>query len=99
MCWPTKSDRRLENQGIDNPENRGKISVMEIAKIITDKGREAYAEVVKVGSVRFDPRPGWVLLSGPLDVIPRKRDVEWHHPQDTHFVWVREFQFQQQPIA
>lgn len=64
---------------------------MKIAKVIDRKGRDMFAEVVKVGRVLFDPRPGWVLLSYPLDVRPRKRDVQWMHPADILFVWVREF--------
>lgn len=66
---------------------------MLIAKIIDKKGREIFAEVKKLGSVLFDQRPGWVLLSAPLDVRPRKRDVFWLHPADVQFVWVRQFQF------
>lgn len=64
---------------------------MLIAKIIDAKGREIFGEVRAVGSVRFDPRPGWVLVSAPLDVLPRKRDVQWIHPDDQQFVWVRDF--------
>ena len=68
---------------------------MEIAKIIDRKGREIFAEVRKVGDVLFDARPGWVLLSGPLDAIARKRDVFWAHPNEVDFVWVRRFNFAQ----
>lgn len=64
---------------------------MLIAKVIDRKGRELIAEVKKVGCVLFDPRPGWVLLSSPLDKAERKRDVQWIHPSDSLFVWVREF--------
>lgn len=66
---------------------------MLIAKVLDAKGREVIAEVVKVDVVRFDPRSGWVLLSGPLHVLPRKRDVFWMHPADHTFVWVRSFAF------
>lgn len=69
----------------------GMKSIMFIAKVIDKKGREIFAEVKKIGRVLFDPRPGWVLLSAPLDVAPRKRDVQWMHPSDSTFVWVREF--------
>jgi hypothetical protein len=62
---------------------------MQIAKVVDAKGREIFAEVKKVASVLFDPRPGWVLLSAPLDVLPRKRDAFWMHPDDVRFVWVR----------
>lgn len=72
---------------------------MQIAKIIDAKGREVFAEVKKIASVLFDPRPGWVLLSAPLDVPPRKRDVFWEHPDDTCFVWVRDFSFAQVEMA
>ena len=64
---------------------------MQIAKVVDAKGREIFAEVKKVTSVLFDPRPGWVLLSAPLDVLPRKRDVFWMHPDDVRFAWVRPF--------
>lgn len=68
---------------------------MHIAKIIDTKGRAIFAEVRRIGAVLFDPRPGWILLSGPLDVVARKRDVFWVHPDDTQFVWVRRFNFAQ----
>lgn len=67
---------------------------MRIAKIIDKKGRELFAEVVKIGRVLFDARPGWVLVSMPIDKPARKRDVEWMHPADVRFVWVRDFNFQ-----
>lgn len=66
---------------------------MKIAKIINKKGRELFAEVVKMGRVLFDARPGWVRVSSPLDVRPRKRDVQCLHPEDVQFVWVRNFNF------
>lgn len=66
---------------------------MHIAKVVDTNGREMFAEVKKVGKALFDARPGWVLLSGPLNVIPRKRDVFWMHPEDVRFVWVRRFRF------
>lgn len=68
---------------------------MHIAKIIDTKGREIFAEVRRIGTVLFDPRPGWVLLSGPLNAIARKREVFWMHPNDVRFVWIRRFDFAQ----
>jgi GH15 family glucan-1,4-alpha-glucosidase len=67
---------------------------VKIAKVIDKNGREIFAEVVMIGRVLFDSRPGWVLLSSPLDKPARKRDVEWQHPDDVRFVWVRDFTFQ-----
>lgn len=66
---------------------------MLIAKIIDKKGREILAEVRKIGSVLFDSRPGWVLLSVDPHLPARKREVFWAHPDDTIFVWVRRFDF------
>lgn len=66
---------------------------MLIAKVIDRKRREIIAEVKRVGRVCFDPRPGWVLLSAPLHLPARKRDVFWMHPGDSLFVWVRRFDF------
>jgi hypothetical protein len=66
---------------------------MRIAKIVTKAGREIFGEVLRVGPVRFDQRRGWVLLSAPLDVPRRKRDVLWVHPTEVSFIWIREFRF------
>jgi hypothetical protein len=61
--------------------------MMKIAKIIK-KGKEYFVEVLKVGSVHFDPRPGWVFVQ---TIERRYKDVEWVHPDDVYFVWVRDF--------
>lgn len=66
---------------------------MLIAKYIDAKGKESFAEVRKVGRVLFDPRDGWILLSLPLDIPGRKREVEWIHPADTRIEWIRPFRF------
>jgi len=64
---------------------------MLVAKVLTKKGKERYVEIMRQGLVRFDPRPGWVLVQ---DMHSRyKYDLEWLHPDDTVFVWVREFSF------
>lgn len=75
----------------DNLSTRQKNDIMLIAKIIDRKGRELIAEVRRIGRVLFDPRPGWVLLVGPLDKPERKREAQLRHPDDDLFVWVREF--------
>lgn len=66
---------------------------MLIAKTIDAKGRAQFSEVLKVGTVQFDQRDGWVLLSAPIDVRQRKRELRWMHPEDDYFEWVREFRF------
>jgi hypothetical protein len=62
---------------------------MIVAKVITN-GKTKFVEVVKVGPVKFDPRPGWVLAR-ECDKIIRRCEVFWFHPSDTTFVWIREF--------
>ncbi len=62
---------------------------MKIAKIIQGK-RERFMEIVKAGTVKFDPRPDWVLVR-EIDVIDRKKNVEWVHPTEVSFVWIKEF--------
>jgi len=62
---------------------------MLIAKILDGK-KTKFFEVVKVGRVKFDPRPGWVFTR-EIDKITRRCDVAWFHPDDTPFVWVRDF--------
>lgn len=64
---------------------------MLIAKVMDRKRRVIIAEIKKVGRVLFDPRPGWVLLSAPLHLPVRKREVFWMHPDDSYFEWVRNF--------
>ena len=66
---------------------------MLIAKVQISPNRERFAEVARVGEVLFDPRPGWVLLRWPIGARPRQTEWEWLHPDDTNFVWVREFNF------
>ena len=61
---------------------------MFIAKFTDGKGQVVFAEVVRVGSVRFDPRPGWILLAHPLSVKAHKRNRVWVAP-DFRFEWVR----------
>lgn len=65
-----------------------------VAKILDARRQEIFAEVITFGSnVMFDKRGGWVLLSAPLDILRRKRDVFWLHPDDVRFIWVRHFSF------
>ena len=66
---------------------------MFIAKVLTRKGQEVFAEIIGQGSPMFDPRPGWVLLKTNLHLPERKREVVWVHPDDELFVWVRQFNF------
>ena len=67
---------------------------MIVAKIQHKTNKVIFAEVMKVGSVMFDPRPGWVLLGQPIG-YPFKKEVFWKHPDDERFIWVREFNFKE----
>jgi hypothetical protein len=62
---------------------------MKVAKF-TVKGKDKFMQVVRVSSVKFDPRPGWVLVRD-MHVQPAFQDVQWVHPDDVKFHWVREF--------
>lgn len=66
---------------------------MRIAKVfVSGLSKDAkFFEVVKVGSVQFDPRPGWVYVREVDKVCWWKNEAFWLHPADTHFEWVREF--------
>ena len=64
-----------------------------IAKTIDKRGRSRIREVLRIGQVRFDNRPGWILLSEPIGARPRKRNPQWVHPDDEFFVWIRSFAF------
>lgn len=63
-----------------------------VAKYVTPRGVTVFAEVLKVGPVRFDPRPGWILLAEPVEVKAPKRTWRWVEP-DFRFEWVRPFNF------
>lgn len=63
---------------------------MLIAKTTEKHGEPRYREVLKVGRVLFDPRDGWVLLA---ELEARKGSLQWLHPDDVRFEWVREFRF------
>ena len=65
---------------------------MHVAKMYVN-GKVRFARVVKVASVSFDPRPGWVFTDWPLDKPAHKRDYAWFHPADVKFEWVRDFSF------
>lgn len=66
---------------------------MLIAKTTERRAEPHYREVLRVGRVQFDDRDGWVLLSEPPGARPRKRVLQWMHPSDVRFEWVREFRF------
>lgn len=63
---------------------------MLIAKRNT-KSTPTFWQVLKVGVVTFDTRPGWVLLGDQPG--SRKSNLVWIHPDDTSIEWVREFNF------
>ena len=67
---------------------------MLIAKTIDKRGRARFREVLRIGHVRFDSRPWWILLSDPIGARPRMRNPEWVHPDDELFVWIRSFAFE-----
>ena len=48
---------------------------------------------LSVNTVKFDPRPSWVLLAKPIGARPRRQELVWMHPEDSRFVWVRTFHF------
>lgn len=64
-----------------------------VAKIQRWPGEAEFWEVLSVGAVKFDPRPGWVLLGKPIGARPRRQELVWMHPEDSRFVWVRTFHF------
>lgn len=64
-----------------------------VAKVQRRPGEPEFWEVLAAGDVKFDPRPGWVLLSKPIGARPRQRELVWMHPADCPFVWVRLFRF------
>jgi hypothetical protein len=66
---------------------------MFIAKYFDTKGEPVFAEVVRIGRVQFDPRPGWVLLATPLHIKEHKRDRRWVEP-GFRFEWIRQFNHQ-----
>lgn len=65
---------------------------MLIAKVQTKRSQIKFVEILRQGTVQFDPRPGWVLVKEP-GVRPRRTQPEWLHPDDVLFFWVREFNF------
>lgn len=69
---------------------------MLVLKTTDRHGRDAYWEIKGVADdVRFDPRPGWVLVGQPIGARPRKQtELRWLHPDDVRFEWVRGFSFQ-----
>jgi len=68
---------------------------MLVAKLLDHHGAASFWEVKAVADeVRFDPRPGWVLLAAPIGARPRKQtELCWKHQDDVRFEWVRRFDF------
>ena len=64
---------------------------MRIVKWVDRKGDERFSLVMRQGSVQFDSRPDWVLLMHDMDKPLRKREVQWVHPTQVQFIWVRDF--------
>lgn len=63
---------------------------MKIAKIVQGK-KERFVEVVKQSAVAFDLRPGWVFIK---TIESSWKEVEWVHPSEVQFVWIRDFVFE-----
>jgi hypothetical protein len=53
--------------------------------------KQSLWQVLKVGTVAFDPRPGWLLLAIPIGGKPI--DMVWIHPDTTRIDWIRAFNF------
>jgi len=68
---------------------------MLIAKIQLSPAKSVIAEVLRIGLVKFDPRPDWALVRWPVGDRPMRTHVVWMHPDDTLFIWVREFNFKE----
>ncbi len=66
---------------------------MEIAKLRNGKGGSSFHEVLKTGTVQFDPRPGWLLLATPPGERRPRQILQWEHPEDGNLVWIRPFRF------
>lgn len=64
---------------------------MLIVKVMAKGVEPTFYELLKIGSVLFDPRPGWLLLGRTPG--SRKQDVFWLHPDEASVEWVREFNF------
>lgn len=68
---------------------------MLVLKTTDRRGHADFWEVKGAGPVRFDPRPGWVLVGRPIGARPRKQtELRWLHPNEVRFEWAREFLFQ-----
>lgn len=63
---------------------------MLVAKYLSRTGKPQFAEVIKSGHVQFDVRPDWILLGEPIGRVPKKH-LYWVHPNETTFVWIKEF--------
>lgn len=61
--------------------------------ILKTRKPEAFHELLKLGSVGFDPRPGWLLVR--VEPGSRKSDLKWIHPDDSPIEWVRRFTFEE----
>lgn len=63
---------------------------MRIIKFTHKNGKDKFMEIVKISSVLFDSRPGWILVR-EIDKIARNNDVMWIHPSENKIDWVRNF--------
>ena len=69
---------------------------MRIVKTSAKPNKPRFWELLKVAdNVRFDPRPGWLLVSPTIGLPRRKANPQWIHPEDVPVVWIREFRFEE----
>lgn len=54
-----------------------------------DKRTEAICELIRQGSVGFDPRPNWLLVGLPIGKT--HKEVKWIHPEENPVVWIKQF--------
>ena len=64
---------------------------MQVAKI-TVKKQDHIVQLIKVGSVQFDPKPGWMLITD-LDCHRKDAQLRWVHPSTVFVHWIKEFSF------
>lgn len=84
----------MGESGLIGEHFAGEATPLRVAKVLRRPDDADFSEVLSVSTVKFDPRPGWVLLAKPIGARPRRQELVWMHPEDSRFVWVRTFYFQ-----
>ena len=67
----------MGESGLIGEHFAGEATPLRVAKVLRRPDDADFWEVLSVSTVKFDPRPGWVLLAKPIGARPRRQELVW----------------------